>query len=307
MKLIKINKSIISISDQRYFKHDYYNYTLSVLKFIINKNNLSINIILGCHEYNFENKNKTIKININYEHTLVKEGGRGVEKNTPIGKIKYSQNKYYLVRIDSKKKYFGSSDVIIDYSNPNIYNVKKSGLYNNFSDKHIYLAPNLYEKLHININNRNIQSLTTFINTDEPRRKKLLEKISQSRLKHINKNDCKYKEGLKKLYQDTKVLINVRQTPHHDTFEELRCLPALQNGVIVVSEKAPLNHLIPYNDLIIWTDYENIVDKTKKVLKNYEEYYKRIFTKKNIDILNKIDDKNKRRLEDKIMKIISVK
>ena len=197
----KINKSIISISDQRYFKHDYYNYTLSVLKFIINKNNLSINIILGCHEYNFENKNKTIKININYEHTLVKEGGRGVEKNTPIGKIKYSQNKYYLVRIDSKKKYFGSSDVIIDYSNPNIYNVKKSGLYNNFSDKHIYLAPNLYEKLHININNRNIQSLTTFINTDEPRRKKLLEKISQSRLKHINKNDCKYKEGLKKLYQ----------------------------------------------------------------------------------------------------------
>ena len=141
--------------------------------------------------------------------------------------------------------------------------MKQSGLYNNFSNKHIYLSPNLYEKLHININNRNIQSLTTFINTDEPRRKKLLDKLSQSKLNHINKSNCKYKKRLKELYQDTKVLINIHQTPHHDTFEELRCLPALQNGVIVISERSPLNHLIPYNDLIIWTDYENIINKTK--------------------------------------------
>tara|TARA_A100001015_G_scaffold297380_1_gene378813 strand:- start:979 stop:1107 length:129 start_codon:yes stop_codon:yes gene_type:complete len=42
-------------------------------------------------------------------------------------------------------------------------------------------------------------------------------------------------------------------------------------------------------------------------LENYEEYYKNIFTKRNINILNKMDDENKRRLEDKIMKIISVK
>ena len=306
MNLLKINNSIISISDQKHYKLDFYQYILSILKFIINKNDLSINIILGCHEYNFENKNKSIKININYEHSLVKEGGRHIEKNTPIGKIKYNQNKYYLVRIDNFK-ILNLSDIIIDYSNPNIYNVKQSGLYNNFSNKHIYLAPNIYEKLHININNRNIQSLTTFINTDEPRRKKLLEKLSQSNLNHINKSNCKYKKRLKELYQDTKVLINVRQTPHHDTFEELRCLPALQNGVIVVSEKAPLNHLIPYNDLIIWTDYENIINKTKEVLENYEEYYKNIFTKRNINILNKMDDENKRRLEDKIMKIISVK
>lgn len=42
-------------------------------------------------------------------------------------------------------------------------------------------------------------------------------------------------------------------------------------------------------------------------MENYEEYYKNIFTKRNINILNKMDDENKRRLEDKIMKIISVK
>ena len=46
MNLLKINNSIISISNQKHYKHDFYQYILSILKFIINKNDLSINIIL---------------------------------------------------------------------------------------------------------------------------------------------------------------------------------------------------------------------------------------------------------------------
>ena len=285
---------------------DYYEYILSILKYIIDKNNLSINIILDGKEYNFKNNNKTIKIAINYEHTLVKEGGRSVPKGTPFGKIKYNENENYFVRID-RFQHLNSSDIIIDYSNPNIVNVKQSGLFSDFSNKHIYLAPILYETLHINTNNRNIQSLTTFININEPRRKKLLENIKKFNLSHSNINNCFDKIKLQELYQNTKVLINIQQTPHHDTFEELRCLPALQNGVIVVSEKSPLSHLVPYNELIIWTDYYNIINKTKEVLENYEEYYDKIFTKKNIDTLNSMDDVNKKVMEDKIIKIISEK
>ena len=180
-------------------------------------------------------------------------------------------------------------------------------MFSDFSNKHIYLAPILYETLHINTNNRNIQSLTTFININEPRRKKLLENIKKFNLSHSNINNCFDKIKLQELYQNTKVLINIHQTPHHDTFEELRCLPALQNGVIVVSEKSPLSHLVPYNELIIWTDYYNIINKTKEVLENYEEYYDKIFTKKNIDTLNSMDDVNKKVMEDKIIKIISEK
>lgn len=54
--------------------------------YIIDKNNLSINIILDGGEYNFRNNNKTIKIGINYEHTLVKQGGRSVKKVRRLGK-----------------------------------------------------------------------------------------------------------------------------------------------------------------------------------------------------------------------------
>ena len=283
--------------------NDYYEYILSIVKYIIDKNNLSINIILDGIEYNFRNNNKTIKIAINYEHTLVKQGGRSIKKGTPFGKIKYeNENENYLVRID-RFEHLNSSDIIIDYSNPNIVNVKQSGLFSDFSNKHIYLAPSLYETLHINNNNRNIQSLTTFININEPRRKKLLENISKSNLSHSNINNCFDKIKLQELYQDTKVLINIHQTPHHDTFEELRCLPALQNGVIIVSEKSPLSHLVPYNELIIWTNYDNIINKTKEVLENYEKYYKSIFSKKNINILYKMDDVNKKVMEDKIVSL----
>lgn len=360
--------------------NDYYEYILSILKYIIDKNNLSINIILNGGEYNFRNNNKTIKVAINYEHTLVKEGGRSVQKGTPFGKIKYNvnnsehsfnegdkvpslvsdvmsatygdhdngvtvdvtsvvqqqanegynwqvnndimggdpcpgirkslririsctQNKNYLVRI-YRFQHLNSSDIIIDYSNPNIVNVKQCGMFSNFSNKHIYVAPTLYENLYINTDNRNIQSLTTFIDINEPKRKKLLENISKSNLSHSNINNCFDKTKLEEIFQNTKVLINIHQTPHHDTFEELRCLPALQNGIIVVSENSPLNHLIPYNNLIIWTDYENIINKTKEVLENYKAYHKKIFRKENLDILNSMHNENKRCLEDKIMKIV---
>ena len=40
---------------------DYYEYILSIVKYIIDKNNLSINIILDGGEFNFRNNNKTIK------------------------------------------------------------------------------------------------------------------------------------------------------------------------------------------------------------------------------------------------------
>lgn len=302
-KIYNLKKTQIYKSRAPRYLNDYYEYILSILKYISDKNNLPINIILGFDNHDFKNSNKTIKICINYEHTLVKEGGRSVPKGTPFGKIKYNENKNYLVRID-KFKHLNPSDIIIDYSNPNIANVKESGLFSDFSNKHIYVAPFLYKNLYINTNNRKIQSLTTFINIkNNPRRIKLLENISKTSLIHSNISDCFNKTSLQKLFQNTKVLINIHQTLHHDTFEELRCLPALQNGVIVVSEKSPLSHLIPYNELIIWTDYDNIINKTKEVLESYEEYHKNIFSKKNIEILNNIDNENKRIIEDKIMNI----
>ena len=301
MLLLKENESNILISEYGTYLKDYYIYILSIIKYVINKNNLSINIILGNMIYDFNNNNKTIKIDINYEHTLVKKGGRGTDNNTPTGVIQYNKDNNYLVRIDNLNNYI-NTDIIINYSNPNIYNVKSSGYYDDFSHKHIYISPSIYQTTYINMENRKIPSLTTFINVNEPRRHKLLENIKNyNQFNNININNCFDKNDIENLYRDTKVLINIHQTPHHDTFEELRCLPALQNGVIIVAEKSPLNHLIPYNDLIIWCEYDDIINKVKDVLDNYEEYHSKIFTNDNVTIINNMIIENNKTMEYKIL------
>jgi hypothetical protein len=301
MLLLKENESNILISEYGTYLKDYYLYILSIIKYVINKNNLSINIILGNMIYDFNNNNKTIKIDINYEHTLVKKGGRGTDNNTPTGVIQYNKDNNYLVRINNLNNYI-NTDIIIDYSNPNIYNVKSSGYYDDFSHKHIYISPSIYETTYIKMENRKISSLTTFINVNEPRRHKLLENIkNNNHFNNININNCFDKNDIENLYRDTKVIINIHQTPHHDTFEELRCLPALQNGVIIVAEKSPLNHLIPYNDLIIWCEYDDIINKVKDVLDNYEEYHSKIFTNDNVTIINNVIIENNKTMEYKIL------
>ena len=124
---------------------DYYQNIVKLIQQIL-KNNPELNInILLCDNYNFNNSNKTLNININYEHTLVKSGGRDIPNGTPFGDVTVgipfgdpgSSNEKYLVRIDNYD-ILNNSDIIIDYSNPNIHNVKTCSNYNSFSKKHIY-------------------------------------------------------------------------------------------------------------------------------------------------------------------------
>lgn len=307
MNSIKIGKSNILFYKPPKFVTDYYNYILEIIQKILIKNKYSVNIILDSNyckrKKNKQIKltNKTILININFEHTIVKEGGRNTS-NAVFGKLKYDKLSYYLVNIEELSK-LNSSHIIIDYSLPNVVNVKESNLFSDFSKKHIYIAPTIYKNIQIQNLNRNINSLTTFINVKEPRRNKLLSDISNSTLIHKNINNCFTKKELQDLYQNTKVLINIRQTPHRCTFEELRCLPALQNGVIIVSEKVPLTEIIPYKDLIIWCHFDEIINKTQYILENYEEYFQKIFTKENIQLLQNIHLNNERILKKKILKL----
>ena len=279
----------------------YYEYVVSLIGKILSENNaLTINVILGKFDYDFDNTNKTIKIDINYEHTLVKTGGRSVPRNTPKGVVEYGLDSKYLVRID-KYQSLNRADIVIDYSKPNIYNVEESGLFNDFSKKHVYVSPSLYGNLYLNKEDRNILSLTTFINTNEPRRKRLLSRVKNSNVEHINVNNCFDKRQLRELYKRTKVLINIHQTDHHDTFEELRVLPALQCGIVVISENSPLSHLIPYNDLIIWSNYDNMLQEVHNVISNYDNYHDSIFCKENIRILDKLNGVNYDKLNKNIV------
>lgn len=266
-------------------------YYLYIAKLIENNfKNHNYNIILGNYNYDFENEYPTVKIDIQCEHTLVKKGGRGTETAVE-GKVPYN-NDFYLVRID-KPNYILGLDFIIEYSLPNIENIRLSEFYDNYLKKVIYIAPLIYELTDLTIENRT-KIITMFINTNEFRRHQLIKSLLPID-NYENVTDCFSKEDLEKVYKDTRILVNIRQTEHHDTFEELRVLPALLKGVIIISEDVPLRDKIPYNEFIIWCKYDEVLETVKRVEDNYEFYWNSIFNNnklKNIIDIMKVNNHN---------------
>jgi hypothetical protein len=71
--IFQVNKSFIGYNENiAIYVHDYFKYIISIISKILNdNNNISINVIVGNCNDSFNNELKTIKIYINYEHTLV--------------------------------------------------------------------------------------------------------------------------------------------------------------------------------------------------------------------------------------------
>lgn len=254
---------------------EYYLYCVNLFKKACANSSLKANFLFGDYQFQSPNSNRNIRVDIQHEHTLVKPGGRGSEGH-PMGKVKLGDSNY-LVRID-RLNYFNTVDIIIDYSQPNAFNVKNSGLFDEYYKKSIYVAPLLFDVQKPIFKHKSYNCATTFINTQEPRRKKLLEEIVSKNFNCININNRFSKKELLSLYDDFKILINIHQTDHHDSFEELRVLSALLNGMLVISEVSPLKTSIPYNDFIIWSNYDEIVDMAKLVSDKYEHYWRDTFT-----------------------------
>ena len=94
-----------------------------------------------------------------------------------------------------------------------------------------------------------------------------------------NVNNIFEKNKLCEIYDNTKIIINIHQTPHHHTLEEFRLIPALSRGVVIISEIVPMKELLPYHDYIIWTTYDNIIQTVKDTINKYDFYHNKFFGK----------------------------
>ena len=287
MIIEKINNSFLYYTDtQVIHTREYYNYIVGLLRGWLSTNNVNLNIIFGNYFFDFKNNNETLKIDIQCEHTLVKEGGRSVNDRI-YGNIKNSDG-YYLVRID-KFDYLNSLDYVIEYSLPNIDNIKSCNKFQNFLSKVIYISPLLYTP---NFDGVKSKVVTLFDSKSNLRRMSILSQMDMLKINYDTITNCFSDKCLLDLYSKTKIMVNVHQTDHHHTFEELRVLPALLNGVIIISEDVPLKEKIPYNEFIVWVNYEEMSTKTLEVINNYDLYYNKIF--KNPQLMNILTDmKNK--------------
>jgi len=256
----------------------YYQYVANLFGQALKETNQKINVAIAT-ECDFGNSNKTLKVDIQYEHTLVRPGGRDLDK-VLIGGIAG-----YLVRVCSLQHLL-SLDIIIEYSLPNIANIKTAYL-NEYVNKAVYVAPLIYDDVKHDKRNRGVDCITTFCRIED-RRKAPSQAIAPINL------SCFEKEPLQKHFLDAKTMLYVHQTPHHRTYEELTVLPALMNGVLIISEDdIPLKELIPYSDYIIWADYKDLVEVYKDVINNYDKCWNKIFVEGNLkNILLKLKEDN---------------
>lgn len=278
----------------------YYNYIVKLLYHIINQNDLKYNFVISdkrkeINVFNNFNGNKTVYLGVNFEDISLKKNGRTAPVNCPIINENIidndNDNNDNLVRIDNFDN-LKKMDYVFDYSISNIYNISQCNMYNDFSKKCIYISPYIFDSNKIDFNNiRKNDVITTFSNINKHRIRELYDVLNHADLKWINYDNCFETNELKNLYLNTKIIININQTDHHHSFEELSILPALQCGVIVISEESHLQYILPYKEMIIWCKYNDIVDMTKSILANYDFYYNKIFIEKG-HILNTLHQKN---------------
>jgi hypothetical protein len=268
---------------------DYYEYCASLLlkesSFVRNK----FNLILGDHDEHFANKGPTFRVGLQTEHTLVKPGGRD-SKNAPQGSIPIDACEMkYLVRLDSYKK-LRRMDAILDYSRANIVNIKRSSHYKDIQAKIHHIFPLIYDKPCFSNQDRDIECITMFGSLEEKRRKMFLEQCDQ---RIEVRNISGIYSSIDKHYSRVKVLLNIHQTDYHDTAEMLRIIPAMMNGVIVISETSPLLEEAFIKNLAIWSPIEQIPDVAQKTIENYKEIHRALFSKKLLTRLERLSKYNK--------------
>lgn len=216
-----------------------------------------------------------MRIFLQDEHNLVLPGGRDVPRSSPQGVVPsiFGGNEKYLVRI-SKEKQYRAADIVLEYNVPNIVNIKSSGGFSDRFCERIIYCPSIPFP-YSNAGGRRVDVLTNIINTSEPRRAALIEKL-KAFPGYRNIQGIYNLPRLQSLYQSAKIIVNPHQTWHHHSIEEFRVLPALSQGCLVVSEDVPLRTHIPSHEHVIWCRYEHIADVVADTLRNYDRIFEKV-------------------------------
>jgi hypothetical protein len=212
---------------------------------------------------------------IQLEHTLVLPGGRDSIGATSGRVITEDGNTNYLVRFDGSLEFITASDGVIEYSIPNIENVRASSLSWVYRDRVQYIAP-----LTTGVSLRKIPvtpfvAITLFSEPLSPRRELIVRELCNKGIEV--RNVVGVWDDYEALFDSVTLLINIHQTDHHHTLEELRVLPALLRKVIVVSENVPLVRAVPYNSLIKFAEYQDISTLVETIASNPIHAWEELF------------------------------
>lgn len=269
------NVCIASSARHMLFVREYYLYCIGLFRVAFAKVDTPCNVVFGDYAVDFGNPHPTLRIDLQFEHTLVKPGGRDSGDAAPGAVALADGSSRYLVRVVDRAR-LEALDAVIEYSLPNLVNLRGSGRFDDYLRRAVHIAPLLYTA-DFSARPRGRAMITLFADAGQPRRAEFLDKAREAGLPLRNVKRVFGHAELQALHDDTRILVNVHQTDHHHTLEELRILPALQRGVIVVSEDVPLKEHVPYSRFIVWSSYGRLVDAVRDVHENYARYHAAIF------------------------------
>lgn len=215
------------------------------------------------------------RIGFQIEHTLVKPGGGGSagapRSNTPLP----DASGHYLARV-LHLDVLRQCDRVIEYSAANLAHLRAADGFGGYLERVVPLAPLLFDA-DFSVARRNWPIMTLFGDADEGRRGRFLHAARAAGLPIRNRKRCFEPGQLRQAFRQCRILVNVRRSDHHDTLEELRVLPALLCGVVVVSEDVPLRETIPYQRFVVWSRYEDLPATVARVHADYAAWHTRIF------------------------------
>ena len=255
---------------------EYYLYVVQLYSDALRACGLSADIVFGEYSVKVKRHRRLFRVLFQIEHTLVRRGGRGAA-GAPSSALPVlgHPEEHYLVRLQDPVR-LANADAIVEYSQPNLQHLHGSGHWRELASRMHYIAPLVYPfAAYQTKEGREFAVVTLFGNPDEPRRKALLEELTH--WNPVCRNICGRFSDVREVYHNTRILVNIRQTEHHHTLEELRVLPALLSGVVVVCEDVPLRELVPYHPFIVWAPVGAVVDTVRHVHDNYDSYFQQIF------------------------------
>lgn len=253
----------------------YYRYCVELFAAGFVRADVPVNAIFGAQAARFDRAARTLRVDLQLEHTLVQPGGRDSEGAQPGTTMLPDGSGRYLVRI-ANETYLRSLDTCIEYSRPNLVHVRDSARHPDLVARTALVAPLLYPP-RFDPDGRDIAAISLMFDERQPRRRHFLDAATRAALPLRNIRGVFDADALRRLYDRTRILVNVHQTDHHHTFEELRVLPALLRGVVVISEDVPLREQIPYHRSIVWSSYDAIIDTMAHVLANIDTYRANLF------------------------------
>ena len=167
---------------------------------------------------------------------------------------------------------------VMDYS---VENIQLMG--NNYRANQIYLPyqynPTEISKLKKFLSVTEKKYDVIFVGGLSPKRKKIFDELSK-RVSIFQVNDMWLDPRDKKIASG-KILLNVHYDTDYNVHEILRCDRWIFAGMMVVSEKSIWDKMLDISNLVIFEDYDGLVDRVVSTIKNYDTVYKDFMTRSN--------------------------